>query len=418
MHLWADLWAKMANYRRQRLTALGVTSKKEPGYYADGGGLYLRVTPSGTKSWMFRYMLRGRAREMGLGSILDKPLAQAREEALRNRQLLLDGIDPITHREGLREKATEAVRNKRTFRECAREYHATHSTGWRNPKHTKEWIASLATHVFPTFGEKDVSHVGKNDILTVLEPIWLTKHETASRLRQRIRAILDWAAARDFRTGQDPHLWDQITRSLPRTKDVRKPEHFRACPYEQVGATLRTIRDCGASNCIKQAMEYTILTASRTGMVRMAMWEEFDLDKRRWTIPASRMKAGVEHRVPLSPRVLEILDERAKGLIKPTGLVFPTPAKKPHSDMTFTMQLRHLKLDFTMHGFRSTFRDWAAEQTTFSPQVCEAALAHAVKDATEAAYFRSDLFEKRRELMDAWATYCQREANVNARPSA
>jgi integrase len=414
----AHLGAEMANHRRQRLTALGIASKKAPGYYADGGGLYLRVARGGTKSWMFRFMLRGRAREMGLGSILDKPLAQAREDALRCRQLLLDGIDPITHREGQREKAIAAVRKKRTFQECATDYHATHSTGWRNAKHAKEWIASLTTHVFPTFGAKDVSHVGKSDILAVLEPIWLKKHETASRLRQRIRAILDWAAARDFRTGQDPHLWDQITRSLPRTKDVRKPKHFRACPYEQIGSTLRTIRECSASNCIKQAMEFTILTASRTGMVRFAVWEEFDLEKRRWNIPALRMKAGVEHRVPLPPRVLEILNERAKGVDKLTGLVFPSPAKKPHSDMTFTMQLRRLQLDFTMHGFRSTFRDWAAEQTTFSAQVCEAALAHAVKDATEAAYFRSDLFEKRRELMDAWAAFCQRGANVNVTPGS
>ena len=408
----------MADHRRQRLTALGVASKKEPGYYADGGGLYLRVARGGTKSWMFRFMLRGRAREMGLGSVLDKPLAQAREDALRCRQLLLDGIDPILHRQSQRAKATEAIRAKRTFGECAAEYHKTHSSGWRNSKHKKEWIASLTTHVFPAFGKKDVSQVGKNDILAVLEPIWLTKHETASRLRQRIRAILDWAAARDLRTGQDPHLWDQITRSLPRTKDVRKPKHFRACPYEQIGSTLRMIRECSASDCIKQAMEFTILTASRTGMVRFAVWEEFDFDKRRWNIPASRMKAGVEHRVPLSPRVLEILNERAKGLDKPTGLVFQSSAKKPHSDMTFTMQLRRLQLDFTMHGFRSTFRDWAAEQTTFSAQVCEAALAHAVKDATEAAYFRSDLFEKRRELMDAWAAYCQGKATANPIPCA
>lgn len=407
MHLWADLWAEMANYRRQRLTALAVNAKKEPGYYADGGGLYLRVAAGGTKSWMFRFMLNGRARDMGLGSILDKPLAQAREEALRYRQLLLDEIDPITHREGERQKVRDASRKKRTFRECATEYHATHSTGWRNAKHAKEWMASLATHVFPNFGDKDISHVGKADILAVLEPIWLTRHETASRVRQRIRAVLDWAAARDFRTGHDPHLWDQIARSLPRTKDVRKPKHFLACPYEQVNAALRTIRACGASNCIKLAMEFTILTASRTGMVRMAVWEEFDLEKGRWILPAQRMKAGVEHRVPLSPRVMEILRERAKGITKPTGLVFPTPAKKPHSDMTFTMQLRRLGLDFTMHGFRSTFRDWAAEQTAFPAEVCEAALAHATKDATEAAYFRSDLFDKRRELMNAWSAYCQ-----------
>ena len=356
-------------------------------------------------------MLRGRAREMGLGSAIDKSLAQAREDAQRCRELLLDGVDPISHRNDQRQKAIEAVRKIRTFRDCAIEYHATHSTGWRNPKHGKQWIDSLATYAFPLLGDKDVNDVGKPDILTVLEPIWLIRHETASRIRQRIKAILDWASARDFRTTQDPHLWDQITRSLPRTKDLRKPKHYAACPYEQVAKVLQDIRACGASACIKQAMEFTILTASRTGMVRGAIWQEFDLEKGRWTIPASRMKAKVEHRIPLSDRALEILHEQARSRsqkdARPTDLVFPTQSAKAHSDMVFTMQLRRLGMEFTMHGFRSTFRDWAAEQTSFPAEVCEAALAHSLKDATEAAYFRSDLFDKRRELMRAWAEYCQ-----------
>jgi integrase len=401
----------MTRNRRQTLTVLGVNAKKTPGYYADGGGLYLQVARGGSKSWIFRFMLHGRAREMGLGSAIDKSLAQAREDAQRCRELLLNDVDPISHRNDQRQKAIEAVRKIRTFRDCAIEYHATHSTGWRNPKHGKQWIDSLAAYAFPMLGDKDVNDVGKLDILTVLEPIWLTRHETASRIRQRIKAILDWASARDFRTTQDPHLWDQITRSLPRTKDLRKPKHYAACPYEQVAKVLQDIRSCGASTCIKQAMEFTILTASRTGMVRGAIWQEFDLEKGRWTVPASRMKAKVEHRIPLSDRALQILHERVRSRsqkdARPADLVFPTPSAKAHSDMVFTMQLRRLGMEFTMHGFRSTFRDWAAEQTSFPAEVCEAALAHSLKDATEAAYFRSDLFDKRRELMRAWAEYCQ-----------
>lgn len=408
----------MGRNRRQTLTALGVNGKKTPGYYSDGGGLYLQVSPTGTKSWIFRFMLQGRAREMGLGSVLDKPLAIAREDASRCRLLLQDGIDPITHRAKQREHAAEAKRKVRTFEQCATEFHSTHSTGWRNPKHAKQWVASLSTHAFPILGKKDVSQIGKADVLAVLEPIWLTLPETASRVRQRIKVILDWAAARDYRTGHDPNMWDQITRALPRTIDVRKPKHFAACPYEQVAAAIQTINSSKASPVIKLAMEFTILTAARTGMVRMAVWEELDLAKARWTIPAARMKAGVEHRVPLAPRALAILRELAKGKDELKGLVFPSPAAKPHSDMTFTMQLRRLGLEYTMHGFRSTFRDWAAEQTAFPAEVCEAALAHMVRDATEAAYFRSDLFEKRRELMDAWAVYCQQNAKANALATA
>lgn len=401
----------MGKHRRQALTVLGVNMKKVPGYYADSDGLYLRVAPGGSKTWTFFFTIHGRRREMGLGSVVDKSLAVVREDVHQYRLLLLDGVDPIDQRAKQRKLAVAAIRKVRTFRECAAEYHAMHSSGWRNRKHGSQWIDSLVTHAFPVLGDKDVNDIGKSDILAVLEPIWLVHHPTAARVRQRIRVVLDWASARDFRTTQDPHLWDQITRSLPRTKDVRKPRHFAACPYDQVSAFIQTIRVCGASPCVKQAMELTILTAARTGMVRLAIWEEFDLEKGRWTIPAARMKAGVEHRVPLSPRALEILHERVrirtdKGA-QPTDLVFPTRSGKAHSDMAFTMQLRRLGMNFTMHGFRSTFRDWAAEQTSFPAEVCEAALAHSLKDATEAAYFRSDLFEKRRELMVAWAEYCR-----------
>ena len=389
----------------------GVAAKKAPGYYADGGGLYLQVSATGAKSWIFRFMLQRRAREMGLGSVRDKSLAAARDAAFACRQLLLAGVDPIVQRNETRQQPAPIASKAVTFKECVIEYHRTHRSAWRNEKHAAQWLSTQVIYAFPLIGDKAVNDVIKGDILSILEPIWYTRHETATRVRQRIKVVLDWAAARDLRAERDHHLWDQIARALPKTKEVRKPMHLRSCPYEQIGTALSAIRKCGASACIRHAMEFTILTAARTGMVRLAVWEEIDLSKHRWTVPAARMKTGVEHRVPLSPAAMQILADRASGGRK-EGLIFPAPGGKPHSDMTFTMQLRRLGLNFTMHGFRSTFRDWAAEQTAFPAEVCEAALAHALKNATEAAYFRSDLFDKRRDLMDCWAAYCESEAQA------
>ncbi|WP_338759723.1 integrase arm-type DNA-binding domain-containing protein [Massilia sp. METH4] len=321
----------MARQRWQGLTVMSVNAKKEPGYYGDGGGLYLRVAPGGSKSWAFFFNMHGRRCEMGLGSVKDKPLAVVREEAHRCRQFLSEGIDPIAHRKAQRQSAKDAVQKTRTFSECAIEYYESHRTSWRNQKHGKQWIDSLITYAFTIFGEKNINDIGKADILAVLEPIWVSRHETAVRVRQRMKAIFDWAAARDLRTTQDAHLWDQITRSLPRTKDLRKPKHFAACPYSQVAAVIQTIRACGASSSIRLAMEFTILTTARTGMVRLAVWSEFDMEKARWTIPAPRMKAGVEHRIPLSECALEILRERARNRplkdARPTDLVFPPPGE-------------------------------------------------------------------------------------------
>lgn len=397
----------MGNRARARLSAVGVKSKKIPGYYADGDGLYLQVTASSAKSWVLRFMLNKRAREMGLGSTSDYSLAEARERAKKYRQLLNEGIDPIEYRKAEREKNLMAAAQRKTFEECAHEYHKLHAPGWKNAKHANQWINTLTGYVFPEFGKKDVSSVTKADILRVLEPIWTTKPETASRVRQRIRVVLDWAAARDYRHGHDPHLWDQVTQSLPKTKDIKKSQHFAACPYTDIYDTLLSIKNSNAGQTVKHAFEFIILTASRSGEVRGAQWSEIDFENKRWIIPAARMKAKREHRVPLSPRAIEILNAQ-QG--KHPELVFPSDKGKPYSDMTFTMALRRLGHDFTVHGFRSTFRDWAAEQTAFPREVCEAALAHlSGKDATEAAYFRSDLFVKRRQLMEAWATYCVTE---------
>lgn len=390
-----------------RLSAVGIKHLKEPGYYADGDGLYLQVSPTGTKSWVFRFMLNKRAREMGLGSFNVFSLAEAREKVRKYRQLLDEGIDPIAYRKAEREKKLTVTAQRRTFEECAREYHKLHANGWKNLKHAEQWINTLTAYAFPEFGKKDVSDVTKGDVLRVLEPIWTTKTETASRVRQRIRSVLDWAAARDYRRGHDPHMWDQITQSLPKTKDIKKATHFASCPYANIYDALQSIKSSNAGETVKHAFEFIILTAARSGEMRGAQWSEIDFEGKRWIIPPGRMKAKREHRVPLSTRAIEIL--KAQEGKHPT-LIFPNDKGKPYSDMTFTMMLRRLGHEFTVHGFRSTFRDWAAEQTAFPREVCEAALAHAAgKGATEAAYFRSDLFEKRRQLMDAWAAYCATE---------
>lgn len=403
----------MGKRQANKLTPVTVNAKKAPGYYADGNGLYLQVSPSGTKSWVLRFMLNKRAREMGLGSIFDRTLAEARERAKEFRQLLDDGIDPIAQRQAERQRNMLVTAQRRTFEECAIEYRNLHANGWKNAKHAAQWINTLTAYAFPIFGKKDISEVSKADILRALEPIWTTKPETASRVKQRIRAVLDWAAARDYRTGHDPHLWDQISRSMPKTKDIKKATHFAACPYVDIYPALRSITNSGASDKVKFAIVFTVLTAARSGEVRGAEWSEIDFEGRRWIIPGERMKAGREHRVPLSQKAIDIL----KTLQQTAGdseLIFPSDKKKPYSDMTFTMLLRRLGHTFTIHGFRSTFRDWAAEQTAFPREVCEAALSHSTKDATEAAYFRSDLFEKRRQLMEAWATYCSTEKQAAA----
>jgi integrase len=398
----------MGKRQTNRLSAVTVNKEKSPGYYPDGAGLYLQISESGSKSWVLRFMLNKRAREMGLGSLSDRTLAEARERAKEYRQLVDQGIDPIEYRKLERERNIQASMQRKTFEQCAIEYRDLHASGWKNAKHAAQWINTLTAYAFPIFGKKDISSVNKADILKALEPIWTSKPETASRVRQRIRAVLDWAAARDYRTGHDPQIWDQVSRSLPKTKDIKKVTHFEACPYPMVYSALQSIAHSGASDTVKFAILFTVLTAARSGEVRGAAWSEIDFHGKRWVIPAERMKAGKEHRIPLSDRALEILRIMKKVTGK-SDLVFPSDKNKQYSDMTFTMLIRRLGHTFTIHGFRSTFRDWAAEQTAFPREVCEAALAHSTKDDTEAAYFRSDLFEKRRQLMEAWATYCAME---------
>jgi integrase len=273
---------------------------------------------------------------MGLGSISDRTLSEAREQARKYRQQLSEGIDPIEARKLQRQANLLANAARKTFQECALEYHKLHAGGWKNPKHSSQWINTLSAYVFRVFGSKDVSSISKTDILHALEPIWHAKTETASRVRQRIRAVLDWAAARDYRVGHDPHLWDQVERSLRKAKSIKKVTHLAACPYPDVASTLAEIRLCNATDTIKDAIEFTGLTATRSGEARGARWDEIDVDGRRWIIPPERMKAKREHRIPLSEVAMKILGRR-RQVAGDSPWIFATDRGKPFSDMAFTI---------------------------------------------------------------------------------
>lgn len=379
----------------QRLTAVRVRGLTEPGRYADGNGLYLVVDPSGSKRWLLRTAINRRRCDLGLGSAQLVSLADARAEAARLRRIARDGGDPLAERR--RERRTVP-----TFQQAALQVHAAHSSTFRNEKHKAQWLSSLTAYVFPAFGERLVSAVDSRDVLKALTPIWSTKPETARRLKQRIKVVLDWAKASGHRSGDNPV--DGITKVLPRGRQAQA--HHAALPYAKVPAFLETVRSADANAASKLAFEFLVLTAARTSEVLGARWAEIDREAKTWTIPANRIKAGREHRVPLSKRCLEILEE-ADTLADGDPYVFPgRSAKAPLSNMVFLMLLRRVgQAGITAHGFRSTFRDWAAERTNVPRAVCEAALAHVVKNKSEAAYFRSDVFELRRELMETWSKF-------------
>jgi integrase len=376
------------------LTAVQVRQIKTPGRHADGNGLYLLVEPTGAKRWVLRTVVRGRRRDIGLGSARLVPLAEARETATLYRKTARAGGDPIAEHRKLNVIVP-------TFEEAARLVHEQHSRAWRNAKHAEQWINTLSHYAFPHFGDRRVDEVEQADVLRALSPIWLTKPETARRVRQRIRAVFDWAKGAGHRRGDNPV--DGVARALPHQN--HRAAHHAAMPYADVPAFVWALRACDIGEVTKLAFELLIITGARTNEVLGARWAEIDFDSAVWTIPADRMKAGREHRVPLAPRAVEII-KRAKELSTGGDIVFAGRSmNKPLSNMVLLMALRRMKLAVTAHGFRSAFRDWAAEQTNFSREVCEAALAHTIKNKAEAAYRRGDLLEKRRELMLAWARY-------------
>lgn len=388
------------------LSAVGVTKLNAPGYHADGGGLYLQVSPKGTKSWIFRFKLHGRPREMGLGSLNALGLADARLKAAECRRQLLDGVDPIEARKAARTQDKLDAAKAMTFTECATAYISAHKLGWKNAKHASQWENTIATYADPVFGSLPVQSVDTALVMRVLEPMWSEKPETASRLRGRIESILDWASVRGLRKGENPARWrGHLDALLPARSKVRAVQHHAALPYDEIGAFMKGMR--AQAGIAALALEFTILTAARTNEVIGALWSEFDQDQKIWTVPAERMKGKREHRVPLSPAALKVLAALEK--LRVNDYVFPgARGKKPLSNMAMLALLKRMKrADLTAHGFRSTFRDWAAERTSYAREVAEAALAHVVGDKVEAAYRRGDLFEKRRRLMSEWAKHCE-----------
>lgn len=377
-----------------KLSAIAVKNLKEPGRYSDGEGLILKLASQGRGSWLLRVQADGKRRDIGLGTLSDLSLSEARESARAIRKQMRAGVDVIAERK----KADLVIP---TFREAAKTVHSEHKAAWKNGKHQDQWINTLETYVFPLIGNRLVSEVEGPAIRDVLAPIWLTKPETARRVRQRIAAVLDWACSKGLRATEAPLR--SVNRGLPR--QPRKNKHFDAMPFPEVPAFMTTLRE--RQSVGRLALELLILTAARSGEIRGCEWKEFDLAKRLWTVPAERMKVGVVHVVPLSEAALEVL-KRAETLRAPASdLVFPGQnPKRPLSDMTLLKILRDKNLNVTVHGFRSSFRDWAAEKTNYPGEVAEAALAHTIPNKVEAAYRRTDFLEKRKALMAEWASFC------------
>jgi integrase len=392
-----------------RLTTLKVEKAKEPGMYCDGGGLYLRVTPEGARNWVLRYMLDRRPRWMGLGPLALYGLQDARARALDARRKRHEGIDPIDARRADRARQRLDAAKAVTFKQCAEAYIEAHRVGWRNGKHVGQWGATLSTYAYPVIGALPVQVVDTGLVLKVLEPIWTAKPETAGRLRGRLESILDSAKARGYRDGENPARWrGHLDKLLPARSKVRAVEHHAALPYAELPAFLARLREL--EGVAARALEFLILTAARTGEVIGAKWNEIDLLDKTWTVPAARMKAGREHRAFLSPRALTILGETQAVRRGDAEHAFVFPGGKAGaglSNMAFLMLLRRLgRGDLTAHGFRATFKTWASERASFQNEVVEASLAHTIGGKVEQAYRRGDMFEKRRRLMQQWATFC------------
>jgi integrase len=391
------------------LTALKVTHFCEPGMYADGGGLFLQVAKGGGRSWVYRYMIAGRSREMGIGSATTITLAEARnrrDDAKRQRD---QGTDPIEQRKHKKAKAhLDAVRSM-TFREAASAYIDANKVAWRNAKHRAQWASTLETYAYPIFGKVSVQSVDTILVLKALEPIWSVKPETASRVRGRVETILDWAKVRGFREGENPARWrGHLAMILPPRSKVRKVVHHASLPYQEISAFMADLRE--RESIAARALEFAILTAARTGEVLGARWSEIDVDARTWTVPEGRMKAGRKHRVSLSDAAIALLSHIRQHR-RDDDLLFPGLKRgKPLNNRALLAVLRRMKRDdLTAHGFRATFKTWAAERTNFAREVVEAALAHVNGDKVEAAYQRGDLFDKRQKLMSAWAEFCAKE---------
>ena len=409
-----------------KLSATRVKSESKMGRYGDGGGLYLNVTETGTKSWIFRYMKHGKASTLGIGAYPDTSLAEARELAAELRKQIRAGNNPAIERKAVAIAVRAEHANAVTFDHCAEKYIATHAPSWKNPKHCDQWRNTLKTYASPTIGALDVRKINTDHITQILETIWHKIPESAGRLRGRIESILDWATVKGHRTGDNPARWKghlEMLLSAPNRK--ARIKHFPALPYDQMNMFMPQLQQ--QEGIAARAVEFAILTAARSGEVRGAKWEEFDLDAGLWTVPASRMKAKKDHRVTLSARAIKVIKDMKK--IKRGDLIFFGRAgkggeeDKQLSDMSLSSVLKRMDGDnlsaggkgwidttsgkrITVHGFRSSFRDWVSEETNYPGEMAEMALAHTVSDAVEAAYRRGDLLKKRIKMMQDWAGYC------------
>jgi integrase len=383
----------------RQLTNKQIAALAKPGHYRVDRNLYVQVSPTGTKAWLFRYMLDGRSHGLGLGSLELVDQDEALAAALAFRRMLRDGKDPLTERRGARMRSAAAI----TFNTCAERYIAAHAAGWRNGTHRQQWEGTLTTYAYPVIGDLPVAAINTGLVMQILEPIWAMRTTTASRVRNRLENILDWATARGYRTGENPARWrGHLDHLLPAPGKVAPIEHHDALPYADLPAFMAQLR--GQAGVAAQCLEFTILTAARSGEALGARWVEVDLKARTWTVPAERMKGGRAHVVPLSDPALALL----KNLPRTGELLFQGQKKgQPPGKLAMPRVLGQLgRGDVTVHGFRSTFRDWAGETTAHPREAIEAALAHQLKDKAEAAYARGNLLAKRRELMADWAAYC------------
>jgi len=377
-----------------KLTAARLKNLTEPGRYSDGDGLFLVVKPGGGRNWVLRALCRGKRRDIGLGPLKSVDLGDAREAAHQIRRQIAQGLDPIAERK----RERQAIPN---FRDAAKVVHREHKASWKNGKHQSQWLSTLETYAFPKLGDRLVSDIGAPEIRDVLAPIWLSKPETARRVRQRIGTVLDWACVKGFRQTEAPLR--SLSKGLPR--QPRKDHHFAAMAYVDVPAFMKRLGE--RESIGRLALQTLVLTAARSGEIRFARWPEIDLEAGLWSIPAERMKMSRPHVVPLSPEAISLLQSAANFRAPGSDLVFPgQKLKKPLSDMSLLKILRDMNLEVTVHGFRSAFRDWVAEQTNYPGEVAEAALAHAIPNKVEAAYRRTDFLAKRRDLMRDWARYC------------
>ncbi len=395
----------------RKLSALEVARIKDIGKHPLGEGLYLQVSKSGSRSWLFRYSITKKSTWMGLGSCNVVSLAEVRAKTLSLRKALLDGVNPLLQKNLLEQAQRLSEAKLITFDECANRYISAHKSGWKNKKHISQWENTLKTYVSPVFGNVSIQDVDTALVMRVLEPIWDTKNETADRVRGRIERIIGWATVQKYRIGNNPALWrGHLDNLLAMRKKVRKVEHHSALPFKDLADFMTSLRKI--ESVASLALEFTILTATRTSEALNAKWDEFNIEDKYWLIPAERMKAGVEHKVPLSEEAVKILRTLEARAIN--EFVFPGKKKtKPLSNMAMLQIIRRLGFNVTTHGFRSTFRDWAAECTYFGNEVVEKALAHTISNKVEAAYRRGDLFDKRRKLMNTWAEYSRSSRTEN-----